>query len=103
MGFLRTENRELMAPLSKNEIDDVLKELAGWAFESDQLKKSFKFEDFRSAVGFIVRIAFEAEELNHHPELKNVYNQVEIALNTHDAGGKVTQMDVELARRIERL
>ncbi|MEX0746594.1 MAG: 4a-hydroxytetrahydrobiopterin dehydratase [Rhodothermales bacterium] len=92
-----------MKPLSKDEINKALGELAGWGFEGDQLKKSFKFDDFRSAVGFIVRISFEAEELNHHPELKNVYNQVDISLNTHDAGGKVTQLDVDLAKRIDRL
>ena len=92
-----------MSPLSKDEIKRALGELAGWSFEGDQLKKSFKFDDFRSAVGFIVRIAFEAEELNHHPEMKNVYNQVDISLNTHDAGGKVTQLDVDLAKRIDRI
>jgi 4a-hydroxytetrahydrobiopterin dehydratase len=37
----------------------------------------------------------------HHPELENVYNTVSIALTTHDAGGQVTEMDVELASKIE--
>ena len=92
-----------MMPLSKEEIEKALGDLMGWSFESDQLKKSFEFEDFREAVSFIVRVAFEAEEMNHHPEMKNVYSKVEIALNTHDAGGKVTQKDVELAKRIDGL
>jgi 4a-hydroxytetrahydrobiopterin dehydratase len=46
-------------------------------------------------------MAFYAEEMNHHPELENVYNTVSIALTTHDAGGTVTQMDVDLAKKIE--
>lgn len=90
-------------PLTKEEIDQELKTLDGWGFGDDRLTKSFTFDDFKSAVGFIVRLAFEAEELDHHPELKNAYNQVDIALNTHDAGGKVTAADVELARRIDSL
>ncbi len=92
-----------MQPLSRNEIDDALRTLDGWAFDDDQLRKSFKFADFRTAVGFIVRMAFEAEELNHHPNLHNVYNQVDVALSTHDAGGKVTAADVELAKKIDSL
>ncbi|MEX0820842.1 MAG: 4a-hydroxytetrahydrobiopterin dehydratase [Rhodothermales bacterium] len=92
-----------MKPLNQDEIDAALKDLDGWTFDDDRLKRSFTFDDFRSAVGFIVRVAFEAEVLNHHPELHNVYNQVDIALNTHDAGGKVTAADVELAKKIDTL
>lgn len=88
-------------PLSKQEIDDALAGLDGWTFEGDQLKKSFSFKDFRAAVSFIVRLAFYAEELNHHPDLHNVYDTVDVALTTHDAGDKVTAMDVKLARAIE--
>lgn len=90
-------------PLSEEQIKQALEELDGWEFEDDQLVTSFEFEDFRSAVAFIVRIAFEAEAMNHHPELFNVYNTVDIGLSTHDAGGKVTAKDVELARKIDAL
>jgi len=51
----------------------------------------------------MVRLSFEAEDLDHHPELSNVYNRVAIALCTHDAGNRVTQLDVELAQRITQL
>lgn len=33
----------------------------------------------------------------------NVYKTVAVRLNTHDAGGKVTALDVELARRLEKV
>ncbi|MEM9227624.1 MAG: 4a-hydroxytetrahydrobiopterin dehydratase, partial [Verrucomicrobiota bacterium] len=69
----------------------------------DKLKKSFQFKDFTEALGFIVRVGVAAEKHNHHPELFNVYNKVTIALNTHDAGGKVTQKDIKLAQAIEQL
>ena len=88
-------------PLTQTEIDAALAELPGWRLEDDRLRKTFRFKNFREAVSFIVRMAFEAEALHHHPELRNVYHTVDIALTTHDAGNKVTQMDIDLARAIE--
>jgi len=90
-------------PLSEEEINESLDSLAGWIHEDDKLKKEFSFGDFREAMAFITRIAFEAEEQVHHPEIFNVYNTVNIALSTHDAGGKVTEKDLKLAKSIESL
>ncbi len=90
-------------PLSKDEITTALSELEGWSHEEDKLKKEFSFDNFRDAMAFITRIAFEAEEQVHHPEIFNVYNTVNIALSTHDAGGKVTEKDLKLAKSIESL
>ncbi len=87
-------------PLSEPEIDRALEQLDGWHFAENSIGKTFQFGDFREAIGFIVRISFEAEAMNHHPELSNVYSQVHIALSTHDAGNRVTAKDLELARRI---
>lgn len=89
--------------LTSQQIDDALKDLPDWSHEDDALRKTFKFDDFRAAMAFIVRLSFEAEQRDHHPELFNVYNTVKIALNTHDAGGKVTGKDVDLAQAIESL
>lgn len=88
-------------PLSDDDIQQALSGLDGWVHENDKLMKTFELSDFRAAVSFIVRMAFYAEEMNHHPEIENVYNTVDVALTTHDAGGKVTETDLELARKIE--
>ncbi len=48
------------------------------------------------------RVALVAESMNHHPEWFNVYNRVIVDLSTHDAGG-VTQMDLTLAARINKM
>ena len=90
-------------PLTAAEIDDALRALPDWKFERDALAKEFKFGGFREALSFMVRVGFEAEAMNHHPEWTNVYNRVIIRLNTHDAGGKVTGKDVNLARKIQGL
>ena len=93
----------MSTPLKSNEVTAALAGLPGWKHEKDALAKSLKFGSFREAVSFIVRASFEAEELNHHPEWTNVYNRIDIRLSTHDAGGKVTAKDVDLAKRIEKI
>src|SRR5215207_1354913 len=93
----------MSTPLKPEEISQACTRLAGWKFDRDALTKTFKFGSFREALSFMVRIGFEAEELNHHPEWTNVYNRVVVRLNTHDAGNKVTANDVELATRIQKI
>jgi 4a-hydroxytetrahydrobiopterin dehydratase len=90
-------------PLSSEEIASACAKLPGWSFERDALTKTFTFGSFREALSFVLRVGFEAEELNHHPEWTNVYSRVVIRLNTHDAGNKVTLKDVDLASRIQRI
>ena len=75
----------------------------GWAHEENELKKQFVFANFSEAFAFMVRVAFEAEKMNHHPAWKNTWNVVHIALNTHDAGNVVTEKDYKLARKINSI
>lgn len=74
-----------------------------WIEEKNQLKKSFEFKDFSEAFAFMTRVALLAEKQNHHPYWTNVYNKVEIFLNTHDAGDIVTEKDHKLAAAIDKL
>lgn len=77
---------------------------AGWSVSSDgkSIGKTYRFRTFRDALAWMVRAGFEAEAMDHHPDWKNVYNRVEVSLTTHDAGG-LTEKDLELARRMEKL
>jgi 4a-hydroxytetrahydrobiopterin dehydratase len=95
-------NKPNRVPLTPAKINVALGALSGWTYADNRLSKTFTFKTFRDALAFIVRLGFEAEAMDHHPELTNVYNKVSLALNTHDAGGKVTAKDVELAKRIEQ-
>ncbi len=90
-------------PLASDEVASALAALPGWRFENDALAKDFKFGSFRAAMAFMVRVGFEAEAADHHPEWTNVYNRVAIRLKTHSASGKVTGKDVELAKAIEKV
>jgi 4a-hydroxytetrahydrobiopterin dehydratase len=93
----------MSTPLSAEAISTACGNLPGWTRDGDALVKDFKFGSFREAMSFMLRVGFEAEELNHHPEWTNVYNRVAFRLNTHDAGGKITAKDVDLAKRIQKL
>lgn len=91
-----------MKPLSNAEIEEKLATLPGWELQDNALTTTFEFQDFREAFTLMTRIAFECEAQNHHPNWTNVYNQLEIRLNTHDAGG-ITEKDFKLAATIESL
>lgn len=74
-----------------------------WKEENNYLQRTFKFKDFLEAFAFMTKVALIAEKLNHHPRWSNVYNEVEIKLNTHDAGDIVTDKDRQLADEIDKL
>ena len=69
----------------------------------NQLRKSFKFKNFIEAFSFMTKVALIAEKMNHHPNWSNVYNTVDILLNTHDAGNTITEKDRKLAAEIDKL
>ena len=74
-----------------------------WKEENNKLKKTFEFDDFQEAFAFMTRVAFLAEEQNHHPNWSNVYNTVDIELTTHDEGDVVTEKDRKLATKIDEI
>jgi 4a-hydroxytetrahydrobiopterin dehydratase len=74
-----------------------------WKEENNSLKKTFTFKDFSEAFAFMTRVALVAEKMNHHPNWSNVWNKVEVTLNTHDAGDIVTDKDRKLAEAIDKL
>src|SRR5207244_13307698 len=67
----------------------LFRSLKGWSEveDCDAIRKSFHFSNFSVAWGFLSRVALCAEKMDHHPEIFNVYNRVELILSTHDADG----------------
>ncbi|RMG76573.1 MAG: pterin-4-alpha-carbinolamine dehydratase [Bacteroidetes bacterium] len=74
-----------------------------WTEQDNKLKARFLFKDFKEAFAFMTEVAFYAEVQNHHPDWRNVWNVVEFELNTHDAGGIVTEKDRRLAEAIDEV
>jgi 4a-hydroxytetrahydrobiopterin dehydratase len=94
----------MVEKLTGNARKTALAKLTGWSEVEgrDAIARKFKFKDFNEAFGFMARAALMAEKLDHHPEWFNVYNQVEVTLATHDAGG-VTERDIKLAEAMDKL
>ena len=74
-----------------------------WQEKNNTLYRKFEFKDFSEAFAFMTRVALAAEKANHHPRWTNVYNIVEIWLNTHDEGDIVTAKDEKLAKLIDAI
>jgi 4a-hydroxytetrahydrobiopterin dehydratase len=74
----------------------------GWSEVEGALEREFRFNDFRTAIGFVERIAEIAEDANHHPDIAIHYNRVTLRWWTHTAGG-ITDRDRELAERSSAL
>ncbi|MGW8366617.1 4a-hydroxytetrahydrobiopterin dehydratase [Streptomyces wedmorensis] len=88
-------------PLSQKEIEDRLRELPGWSVEEDRLTRTYRLGDHFAATALVVHVAQIQQELDHHSDLTLGYNTVALAVNTHSAGGTVTEKDFELAERVE--
>jgi 4a-hydroxytetrahydrobiopterin dehydratase len=104
-GGKKEEQEELgeeYRKLSESEITQEVGKLDGWKVVNGKINKTFKFEDFVQAFGFMTKVALNAERMNHHPEWFNVYNRVTIDLVTHDVSG-ISNYDIALARIIDTI
>lgn len=93
--------------LSRDEIKQLLADHPDWELsrEGKAITRTFQFDDFSQAWGFMSRVALLAETQDHHPEWFNVYAKVEVTLTTHDAGdsGGLSVRDARLARSIDAI
>ena len=87
----------------KQSLQEVKNNLKNWIETSDgreALKKTFVFNNFKTAFSFMTMVALKAEQIDHHPEWSNVYNKVTIILTTHDLDG-ISDKDTELGKFID--
>jgi 4a-hydroxytetrahydrobiopterin dehydratase len=83
-------------------LESDIKNLKNWKRVDNKLQRSLKFKDFVEAFGFVAKVALISEKMNHHPDLRIVYNNVDIELTTHDING-ISKNDITLARKIDEL
>lgn len=87
--------------LSKEDIDKALPSLSGWQYKDDKLFKEFQFKDFMDSLGFVTHMSPYFEKMDHHPDTHIMYSKVLLELSRYDIGGKVTDKDIEVAKKIE--
>ncbi len=91
-----------MALLTPAQIKTSLAALPGWRRRSAIITRTYEFKDFVAAMKFVNAIARAAEKAWHHPDIDIRWNQVRLALTTHDAGG-LTEKDFALAAKFDQL
>lgn len=92
-----------LSRLTDPQIEESLRTLNGWNRHPERhaIQKNFKFKDFNEAFGFMGRLALLSEKMDHHAEIFNIYNRVDILLTTHDADG-ISERDINMAMEIEK-
>lgn len=89
--------------LDDDEIRQALVQLPGWSVVDGKLHKEFKFGSFAEAIGWMVSVAIYADKIDHHPEWLNVYNRVRVNLMTHDLDDAISNLDIEMARKMNTI
>lgn len=90
-----------MSRLDEPAITEALRRTPGWERAGAEIRRTYRFRDFREALAFVNRVGGLAEAAGHHPDIDIRYNTVTLALTTHDAGG-LSAKDFDLARAIDR-
>ena len=92
-----------MKAYTNDEVKKLLSaKLTNWSYDGICLSRNFKFKNFVNAFAFMTSVAMQAEKMDHHPDWSNIYNTVNIKLNSHDVNG-ITQLDFDLAGSIDGL
>jgi len=88
--------------LSADQIRERLTGLQGWTLDGAAIRRQFVCDGFASAVTFVVRVGFDAEAADHHPDiLISNYKKVTLTFSTHSAGG-LTEKDFAGAEAADR-
>jgi 4a-hydroxytetrahydrobiopterin dehydratase len=91
-----------MTALGAADAAERLKRLSGWALEGSSIRRQFVFGGFADALAFLVRLGFEAEAADHHPDILVNYKRVTLTYTTHSEGG-LTDKDFAGAARASEL
>ena len=90
-------------PLDDAALAALATSLPAWQIEGGTLVRDVEAPTFPAAIEWVVMIAQAAEELDHHPDIDIRWRRLHLVLSTHSAGGRITDLDVALARRIDAI
>jgi len=86
--------------LTPKQLREIMPRLAGWKLVRNKLVRTLEFQDFVQSLSFINGLVAYFETMDHHPDVKIAYSDVTFELTRYDVGGKVTDRDVEVAKKI---
>jgi 4a-hydroxytetrahydrobiopterin dehydratase len=80
-----------MAKMSNASVTKRLKLLPGWELRRGAIRRQLTFGGFADALAFVLRLGFEAEAADHHPDITISFKRVTLIYVTHSAGGLTTK------------
>jgi 4a-hydroxytetrahydrobiopterin dehydratase len=86
--------------LTARELRAIMPRLAGWSLAHNKLSRTFEFQDFVESLSFVNSLVAYFETVDHHPDVRIAYGEVTFELTRYDVGGRVTDRDVEVAKKI---
>ncbi len=92
-------------PLPEEKENELIKEVPGWTLIRDgtnKITRLFKFKNFKESLAFVNKVGELAEEEGHHPDIKIVWNKVQLDLFTHAVGG-LHENDFVMASKINNM
>ena len=91
-------------PLEGTELGELHAKLdkAWQVIESHPLEREYRFDDFRQALDFTVRVGEMAEEQDHHPDVYLTWGKVKLTIWTHKIDG-LTESDFVFAAKADTL
>ena len=90
-----------MTALTDGEVAAALAELDGWTGDGGGIRRSVEAPSFLAGLDIVQKVGRAAEAANHHPDIDIRWRTVTFTLTTHDAGGRVSGLDVDMARTID--
>jgi len=86
--------------LTAKELRTIMPRLTVWKLIRNKLVRTFEFQDFVESLSFVNSLVAYFETVDHHPDVYIAYGEVTFELTRYDLGGRVTDRDVEVAKKI---
>ena len=90
-------------PLDDDQLRALGERLPSWQVGEGRLVRDVEAPTFPAAIEWVVLIAEAAESMDHHPDIDIRWRRLHLELSTHSAGGRITDLDVALADRIDAI
>ena len=89
-------------PLKPQEVENLLKQLDGWALDNGAISKTYTFKNYYQTMAFVNASAWISHREDHHPDLTVSYNACRVSYVTHAVGG-LSENDFICAAKLDKL
>jgi 4a-hydroxytetrahydrobiopterin dehydratase len=91
-----------VSPLKREEAENLLKDLQGWALEDGRISKQYSFKNYYQTLAFVNAAAWISHREDHHPDVMVGYNTCRVSYKTHAIDG-LSENDFICAAKLDAL